>query len=889
MSGTKRHVTTSTLIGQKLSETSAKTKDKGWDMALRVACALALAAAVMILAVPVACKGKGKGKGHPSLLPMKWAQDTKKVYFTVNLGCKSEVKFEPTDDTFALSCKDSAGKKQSVSLILREDIIVSKSSCSSAKGEEVCTLKKKHEHFWDRFPFEEEEAPNIKQDWSKWKAENEISMNEADPADAPYSTPKEAKYVESLKPAGLAGLVEKSSAVFVDVAFPWCNKCQFTRKAFASAAQQLGGNATSYGKRKPVSFAYVDALEDRNAARQFNVSCDFPCKFYVVHDGEAAHEEFEAKGQESDIVQEIEGRMAPVVTKVSTDEEVTAFSKSHAVAVFAYLNGGLLKGAKQTVEFAAVRGAAEKLRGKMAVMWSDKALAASTSPGIQLWVNGSDRRSVKLATNASLMARNLVAMSWGFNMFNYTYSKRAMFDSVGLPIAHVFLDDSTPPETVEVFESAAREVRGEVAFVRFKRSDSFMLKDFGLPEEVFPAFGVADSFDSKGKRYGLDDERLAPGLAKEIVDPSASKPEDWNDDNDGQWEPPMIANPEYTELRGSGRGHRFNKKLIVEFVQDYVAGRLQASYKSEPVPAHDEPAGKVRKVVWKNLGAQGKGVVEGDKRESVMLLLYKPWGPDIDKTSKVMDKLAEALGGVPEVRVAKMDTAKNHVDVERFSGIEEYSADPVVFLLAGDKVVRFKGSIGQSDLLKFVAKNVPEVKASWDAKVKPKLKEMKERAEEVRAKQRKEEEAKRLELEAERKRIDDILEKVDKQDLSQKKDGGIIKQIVSEGVGNATPTKGKKVTAHYTGTLLDGSKFDSSVDRNQPFAFTIGEGQVIPCWDEGFLTMKKGEKAFLTCTHEYAYGERGSPPKIPSKATLRFEVELISWEGDGGDGIKAEL
>merc|ERR1711871_1316430 len=92
-----------------------------------------------------------------------------------------------------------------------------------------------------------------------------------------------------------------------------------------------------------------------------------------------------------------------------------------------------------------------------------------------------------------------------------------------------------------------------------------------------------------------------------------------------------------------------------------------------------------------------------------------------------------------------------------------------------------------------------------------------------------------------------------------------------------TPANGDEVVAHYVGTLEDGTKFDSSRDRGDPFKFTIGKGQVIRGWDQGFATMKKGEKAVLTIRSEYGYGENGSPPKIPGGATLKFEVELLSF------------
>lgn len=108
-------------------------------------------------------------------------------------------------------------------------------------------------------------------------------------------------------------------------------------------------------------------------------------------------------------------------------------------------------------------------------------------------------------------------------------------------------------------------------------------------------------------------------------------------------------------------------------------------------------------------------------------------------------------------------------------------------------------------------------------------------------------------------------------------DGKLKKTITVAGTGYQHPVKGAEVTVHYTGTLEDGTKFDSSRDRGDPFMFKLGEGQVIKGWDEGVKTMKKGERAVLKCAPEYAYGASGSPPTIPPNATLNFDVELISW------------
>ena len=96
--------------------------------------------------------------------------------------------------------------------------------------------------------------------------------------------------------------------------------------------------------------------------------------------------------------------------------------------------------------------------------------------------------------------------------------------------------------------------------------------------------------------------------------------------------------------------------------------------------------------------------------------------------------------------------------------------------------------------------------------------------------------------------------------------------IVGDG---ESPEKGDRVAVHYTGTLEDGTKFDSSKDRGQPFEFAIGMGQVIRGWDEGVMTMRPGGNRILTIPSDLAYGDRGSGKIIPSGATLIFDVELI--------------
>ena len=106
---------------------------------------------------------------------------------------------------------------------------------------------------------------------------------------------------------------------------------------------------------------------------------------------------------------------------------------------------------------------------------------------------------------------------------------------------------------------------------------------------------------------------------------------------------------------------------------------------------------------------------------------------------------------------------------------------------------------------------------------------------------------------------------------------------IKDGDKKNYPSKGDEVHVHYTGTLLDGKKFDSSYDRKEPLPFNLGTGQVIKCWDEAVERLSLGEKISVVCPSDTAYGARDAGGIIPPNADLIFEMELMDIKKSGSD------
>jgi len=407
----------------------------------------------------------------------------------------------------------------------------------------------------------------------------------------------------------------------------------------------------------------------------------------------------------------------------------------------------------------------------------------------------------------------------------YSWGVRSSLDNLKLATGQIFIDDDSFPKdgveaaiqaAIQPYEEVAKKFAGKLAFLYMKKSiASHYLNDVFPRPHKYPSFVVAESFAHNALQYGLDtEEPLTPAM-------------------------------------------------VEAHVNKFLAGELTPSRKSEPSLEGAFSPGRLFRMVWRRLATMD--FEEGSP--DLLLALYKTWGPNHHKDLQMMERVARATTPVKSLVVASMDTALNYFPTEMFEGLDPNAIELTVYLVKGGagtkQVAQLVPSESQGKILSFLHTHSGEMAKAevWEA-VKAEVKQM--NAEVRVAKEKAAQEAKE---EAER------LLTIEKQDLSG--DGGVIKQVLREGSGEVTHKAGDLITAHYTGMLLDGTKFDSSRDRGESFDFKMGQGHVIKCWDMAFATMRVGERAMITCAPEYAYGDVGSSPKIPPKAHLRFDAELI--------------
>ena len=306
---------------------------------------------------------------------------------------------------------------------------------------------------------------------------------------------------------------------------------------------------------------------------------------------------------------------------------------------------------------------------------------------------------------------------------------------------------------------------------------------------------------------------------------------------------------------------------VIEYLDAFLAGSLPKYRKTQALPAgYTSTKGAVRILTGDEVHAGALGISMDTETDDFIVALTKSYAANSRKLEAVADKLAALFAKVDLVTVASLDVEDNELEDGAIAdGFDPTAAEDSILILipgSGPQVsvpLTYTGKLTEKKLLSWLKKRSPALTAGWAA------------VKEAQRQRKKDKKDKKAAEAARREEIAAILP------VDVSGDGKLLKQTYVEAPeGAVTPVDGHLVSAHYTGTFADtGKKFDSSRGK-APFDFTVGQGAVIKCWEQGFKAMKVGESAVLTCHHDLAYGDDGSPPEIPAESTLKFDVELIS-------------
>eukprot|EP00937_MAST-01D_sp_MAST-1D-sp2_P002309 g2309.t1 len=809
----------------------------------------------------------GSALAQPQLRNVEWGQSAEKAYLYLPRSANCDASSARIQaDSLGLEC---AGGK--LNLDLRSDVRPAESKCTAAsRGTVECALAKSYSMHWDRLTTAAQDAqlPRLRVNYHHWYEPAELAEDYAPPRDGldlaatPGVNLVSGEDTSEKFDADVAKAAGAGAPVIAYVFWSWCDQqakpcAKADVERFATAATAASAGASFYA-------VDGESKAGRAIARRLNATCAAPADAPPPA---------------------MPGSPPPPAPAAECAVSVIKDGETFEVTVAELQDNGARFRGPLLVPLDGADDAAQKAGGTAYVRVTDPFDGAAV------------RRAAATLNHRSGKDQGPVT---------FFHQQRA--------------DDAHAAGTAAVYDKGGQAlgavgtagVEGDALAAQI----ASLLKPVIITDqaEVYPAAEAAEKAGRPVVYYWT---------AEKAQDVTAKQPGDWDADEDGAWDAPEVAvhdSPALLEhklrhvtevaremkgkatfistsgtwemadfgldekadrpcagvvgyVKGGGKTrHAVREAATAEQLRAalgaFEAGTLAASYKSDG-QGTEFVDGEVQVLTGatQHAGAAAASV-------DVLVLFYSSYGQDA-KASDAAADAASALAG-SGVRVARLDTAKNGYDARVFPGMGEYDDKSYFFLKTASrkKALRFKGKSSASALLKWMRDKSRRVRAkkTW-AKVKANLKAL--RAAHA-AKKAAAEEAKKAQAER--------LAAAEKVDLTADQDGGVVLQQYEAGTGDV-PQAGDSVQAHYTGTLeADGSEFDSSRGRGEPFGFTLGQGGVIKCWDLAFAALKKGAKAVVTCASKYAYGDSGSGEKIPGGATLKFDVELVGFKSAGAPG-----
>eukprot|EP00669_Euglena_mutabilis_P005352 TRINITY_DN16794_c0_g1_i1.p1 TRINITY_DN16794_c0_g1~~TRINITY_DN16794_c0_g1_i1.p1 ORF type:complete len:540 (-),score=123.40 TRINITY_DN16794_c0_g1_i1:49-1668(-) len=407
--------------------------------------------------------------------------------------------------------------------------------------------------------------------------------------------------------------------------------------------------------KKEAFFGAVDPLDNRYARTLYNASCIHTCSYQIHRQGEDPYAVKHAYEVE-DLVQRIRAFRGPLLTPVPDTAALQALREAHPVCVVATI------APDDADRLAVLRRVAARNRGTLpfGLAHSPVAGLSDAVPAARVFnPNSTDADYAGDWSSLENLSRFVEIRSLPL-IFEYDHDLRARLDALGLPGLHFWANAGEDLEPLPVIRDVARALVGRMYTMRFDEvRHSWLKHDFGVSDL---RVGIQLSFGEDPKRYAYEGPVTADG--------------------------------------------------VLTFCEDYLAGRLRPTFRTEPVPVEDWQPGQLQKVVRKTLD----GMVASP--HTVLLAVYRSWFESWKAKESILASVAESLASVPDVVVGTFNIGENHYPKEWFAGVDVYDVTLVLLPPNGDpddaQPLLYRGKLRRQPILDFLKKRVPSVGERWE-------------------------------------------------------------------------------------------------------------------------------------------------------------------------------